>query len=443
MGDLFHILLYQPIFNLMMFIFGVFHSLTFAIIMTTIILRTLVLPLVLKSMRSMKATQALAPQVQEIRTKYKDDPVTANQQMMALYKENGVSPLGGCLPGLAQLPIFFTLFSVFQTMLPTGTDALALSHIATLNKDLYPFTHSLLGPNGLTQGNFPNLQFLWFQLNKPDPIFVLPVLTAILSYVQMRMAMMKPAQKNPGDPPDPTQQTMKYMPYIMPAFYLIIGIQYQTGLSLYILTTTIYGMIQQYYINGRNFGILFEGIPALSFLNRPSNDEVIPPPPVTRGRRTRVVVDAESNDGKPSSNGQSKTANNAKVPSLPSPRKSAQMLLESMESDEEELEEGSSIGNGNTIASQRTKSSSRSASPKRESVRLVSSHENGDTGAKSASVVKVASTAMPATSTNVVRTTKTPTRPVVATGTKPKGVGVSNSQRSGNVRTAGNPRKKK
>jgi YidC/Oxa1 family membrane protein insertase len=443
MGDLFHVLLYQPIFNLMMFIYGVFHSLPFAIIMTTILLRTIVLPLVLKSMRSMRATQSLAPQVQELRAKYKDDPVTANQQMMALYKENGVSPLGGCLPGLAQLPIFFTLFSVFQTMLPTGTDALTQSHLSTLNKDLYPFTYSLLGANGLTPSTFPNLQFLWFHLNRPDPIFILPVLTAILSYVQMRMAMMKPVQKNPGDPPDPTQQTMKYMPYIMPAFYLIIGIQYQTGLSLYILTTTIYGMVQQYFINGRNFGILFEGIPALSFLNRPSNEDVISPPPATGGRRSRVVVDSEPNSGKTSSNGQSKPANNAKVPSLPSPKKSAQGILDSMFSEEEQFEEGSTTGNGDNIASQRTKSSTRSASPKRESVRLVSTHENEDDGAKDTPVVKVASTSVPATSANIVRTTKTPTHPVVATGTKPKSAGVSNTHRSGNARTVGNPRKKK
>ena len=84
------------------------------IILLVVFMRLLLVPLFVKQMHSMRKMSALAPQLQELRKKYKGDKQTLNEETMRLYRENGVNPLGGCLPLLAQMPVFFALFSVLR-----------------------------------------------------------------------------------------------------------------------------------------------------------------------------------------------------------------------------------------------------------------------------------------------------------------------------------------
>src|SRR5690349_1521897 len=86
------------------------------IILLVVFMRLLLVPLFVKQMHSMRKMSALAPQLQELRKKYKGDKQTLNEETMRLYRENGVNPLGGCLPLLAQMPIFFALFSVLRAI---------------------------------------------------------------------------------------------------------------------------------------------------------------------------------------------------------------------------------------------------------------------------------------------------------------------------------------
>src|SRR6516165_1894124 len=84
------------------------------IVLLVVLMRLILVPLFVKQMHSMRKMSALTPQLQELRKKYKNDKQTLNEETMRLYRENGVNPLGGCLPLLAQMPVFFALFTVLR-----------------------------------------------------------------------------------------------------------------------------------------------------------------------------------------------------------------------------------------------------------------------------------------------------------------------------------------
>ena len=187
---------------------GVSYSL--AIILITVILKLLFWPLTQASTRSMKRLQALQPQMNAIREKYKDDPVKMNRKTMEFMKENKVSPLGGCLPMVLQIPVFIGFYRMIQ---------------------------SAIELRGAT--------FLWVKdLSKPDTLFVIPglgFLPAIgvpgvglpfnLLPLIMGATMLWQARLTPPSPGmDPTQQKiMRYLPLI----FLVILYNFSAGLTLY------------------------------------------------------------------------------------------------------------------------------------------------------------------------------------------------------------------
>ncbi|MDR7457729.1 MAG: membrane protein insertase YidC, partial [Armatimonadota bacterium] len=110
--------IFNAIVDLLAVGLGAFHSVTgsylVAIVLLTIAIRLLLHPLTRKQLRSMKAMQALAPQIEVLRRKYKDDPRQLNVEIMSLYRANNANPLGGCLPLLLQLPILYALFDLLR-----------------------------------------------------------------------------------------------------------------------------------------------------------------------------------------------------------------------------------------------------------------------------------------------------------------------------------------
>lgn len=192
----------KPMLKLMLWIQTHVGNWGLAIIILTLIIRTLVLPLYVSSFKSMKAMQKIQPQMQAIRTKYAEDPQKMNQEVMKLFKENKVNPLGGCLPMLLQLPIFIALYRVLSQSI-----------------ELY-------------QAPF----ILWIQdLSLKDPFFVLPVLMGISMFIQQKITPMSTT--------DPMQQKiMLWMPVIFSAMMLTLP----SGLTLYIFVSTVYGIVQHY-----------------------------------------------------------------------------------------------------------------------------------------------------------------------------------------------------
>jgi YidC/Oxa1 family membrane protein insertase len=174
-------------------------SYAWAIIVITFIIKLVFWPLTQASTRSMKRMQALQPQMKAIQEKYKDDPVKMNRKTMEFMKEHKVSPLGGCLPMLLQIPVFFGFYSMIQSAI------------------------ELRGAS-----------FLWISdLSRPDTLFLIPgtsfpfnLLPLIMGATMLWQARLTPA--SPGM--DPTQQKiMKYMPLM----FMVFLYNFSAGLTLY------------------------------------------------------------------------------------------------------------------------------------------------------------------------------------------------------------------
>ncbi|RME45179.1 MAG: membrane protein insertase YidC [Caldilineae bacterium] len=215
---------------------GVPYSFGFAIILFTLVIKALTYPLNQQQMKSARATQELQPKLKELQKKYANDKEKLAQAQMELYKEAGVNPLGGCLPMLVQMPIWFALYrALFQ--LASQTDA--------LNEGFF-WIPSLAGP---VTDRSAGLSWLWPFVNGAPPIgwvdaigyLVLPVLLVVTQLYMQRM--MSP----PSD--DPQQkamgQAMMFMPFMFGYFALIVP----SGLSLYWFTNNILSMVQQYFVN--------------------------------------------------------------------------------------------------------------------------------------------------------------------------------------------------
>ncbi len=265
-GDLFHYVFEQPIFNMLMAVYAIVHTFWLSIVIMTLLVRTAMIPLIFRQLKSSKVMQEIAPQIQQIQREYRGEPVVMQQKTSALYKQYGVNPYASCLPLLVQLPFIYGLYGAFNSIL---RDKTATAH--SLNAQLYPFIKPLYGPNGLI--HFPNTQFLGISLAQPDPTHILPVLAAILTFMQLRMSLKRSQNQNQpkvAGAADPNAMTMKLMQYIMPLFTLFIGLSFPSGLALYWIVTTGYSVVQQYFFNGRNWGGLFDGIPGLNRQPQPA-----------------------------------------------------------------------------------------------------------------------------------------------------------------------------
>jgi YidC/Oxa1 family membrane protein insertase len=193
-----------PMFKALQWIEGLVGNWGVAILILTLLIRIVFYPLTAKSYTASKKMQKLQPALNELKEKYKDDKQKQQQELMAMMAKEGVNPLGGCLPVLPQIPVFFGLNAV-------------LMHTFDLRQ----------APLGL-----------WIQdLSTHDPYYISPLLMALLMYVQQRMTPM-PSM-------DPTQaKIMRFLPIIFALFM----ISYPSGLVVYIITSTIFSIAQQQFM---------------------------------------------------------------------------------------------------------------------------------------------------------------------------------------------------
>ena len=187
------------------------------IIVFSILIKLLLYPLTKKSYQSMREMQRIQPLMTELRAKYKDDPQRLNKEMMKLYKEHGVNPMGGCLPMLLQMPLLFALFIVFRS---------------TIQLRGAPFIPGWINDLSRSEGlwHLPiSLPFYGNEFN------ILPILMAITMIFQSKMTTQDPKQKA--------------MIYIMPIFMLLIFNTLPSGLNLYYTMFNLLTIIQQIFIN--------------------------------------------------------------------------------------------------------------------------------------------------------------------------------------------------
>lgn len=180
-----------------------FGSYGMAIILLTVVIKLVLHPLTLKQLKSMKAMQKIQPELKNLQEKYKNKPQVMQQKLAQLYQKEGVNPLAGCLPMLIQMPI---LMAMYYT--------------------LYNFDYGAAEPS-----------FLWLpSLSATDPLYILPILSALTTFIQQKLSMT-----------ETTQQTKIFM-VVMPLFIGWISLNFPAGLVLYWVTMNIVQIIQQIWI---------------------------------------------------------------------------------------------------------------------------------------------------------------------------------------------------
>ena len=198
----------KPFFKVLLWIHTAIGNWGWAIILFTLLVKLVLFPLSYKGMMSMQKLKDLAPKMKELREKYKDDPAKLNMKMMEMYKKHGANPMGGCLPMLLQIPVFFALYRVL------------------LNADELQGAVWIPG---------------WIEnLATADPYYILPVLMGASMWFQQKIT--------PNNFTDPLQEKIfQWFPVIMALMFIIMP--FPSGLVLYWVVNNIFTIGQQYVIN--------------------------------------------------------------------------------------------------------------------------------------------------------------------------------------------------
>lgn len=223
--------IFKPITNALTWVFDALHGLIvscgidgesglsyiLAIVVLTIIIRAILLPFNIKAAKSNQGMQEIQPEVKKLQNKYKNDPTKMNEELMKLYKEKNVSMTGGCLPALLPMPILMALYYVFYNM-------------EAIN----------------------DKSFLWLtNLGAPDPYYILPVLSAIMTYLPSYL-MTKATQQPKTDSPEPDaapQMNMGAMNIFMSIFMGYMALKFKSILVIYWILGGIIQLITTYFIN--------------------------------------------------------------------------------------------------------------------------------------------------------------------------------------------------
>jgi YidC/Oxa1 family membrane protein insertase len=310
---------FLPLFNLLIALFRIpFFDFALAIIVFTIVIRTILAPLFVRQIRSQKEMQRMQPLVREIQRKHKGNRTKITEETMALYKEHGVNQFGGCLPVVLQLPILFALYQALirasgvitgfttnegnQAAFNALKDANVVQAVAgqantyqvafdgACNLPEYaqlpqflPLNCQLIDPIKLTSHVDTTVGWLLnLDLARIDHVFaiaipgvgfalsLLAVIAAILQFVQVKMTSPRP------NADDPTSGMTSTMMYTFPLLTIVWGGIFPSGLILYWVVYTAYLVVQQYLIMGwGNLFPLFGWTPSWA----PKGDDSPPPRP--------------------------------------------------------------------------------------------------------------------------------------------------------------------
>ncbi len=227
MGELFKVILHQPIFNGFVALYNLIPDVGVVIVVLTILIKVALYPLTNKSIKAQKSLTDLQPKLEELKQQYKDNQQQLAQETMKLYKEHKVNPLGSCLPLLLQLPIFLALYWVLR-------DA--------LTKDSFDLLYRFVA----SPGHINSVSLGVFDLAKPN--IVLAVLAGAAQFWQAKMFTRKQPPKKVGEAgKDESMMAAmnKQMLYVMPVMTVVIGLQLPGGLSLYWFFSTVLTALQQ------------------------------------------------------------------------------------------------------------------------------------------------------------------------------------------------------
>jgi len=224
----------EPFAKLLFFLMEIFHAVSrswgVSIILLTIALRLMLYPLNAWSIKSTMKMQQIAPKVAALQEKYKKDPKKAQAEVMGLYKQQGVNPLGGCLPLLIQMPFLIGMFDLLK------------SSFELRGAPFIPgWIDNLTAPDVVFSWGYP----IWFI---GTSFHLLPVLLAAVMYFQQKMSSTAP--KDPSQLTD-QQKQQKFMGNLMVIVFTVLFYNFPSGLNLYWLSSMLLGILQQWWMTKR------------------------------------------------------------------------------------------------------------------------------------------------------------------------------------------------
>ena len=226
--EAFNVILYQPLFNALIFLYQVIPDFGIAVIALTVLIRLLLYPSTAKSIKSQQAMSEIQPKVKEIQDKYDDDKEKQAQEMMELYQDKNVNPFSGCLPLLVQLPILIGLFRVFYR---------------GFEQEQMKYLYSFVSNPGVIDQSFLGL------VNLAEPNAVMAVLAGVFQFFQTKTSTASTPQS--GDDSGFGAMFKKQMIYLFPVITVFIVWRLPSAIALYWITTTMFMVAQQYYLKNK------------------------------------------------------------------------------------------------------------------------------------------------------------------------------------------------
>jgi len=202
-----------------------------AILLFTLILRVATVPFTIRQLESTRAMQAVQPRIQELQKKYKD-PKRRQEEMVKLYRENSINPLGCAMPLVIQMVVFIALYRALVFTVGGSPESLI-----GLSQRLYPFS--------FLQTSVPlNQHFLWLDLGAKDTTFILPLIVGLSTYVQQKMTMTPNASAQ-------MQQQQQMMTWMMPMMLVFLTLNLPSGVGVYWVASNVFSLVVSYYVYGR------------------------------------------------------------------------------------------------------------------------------------------------------------------------------------------------
>lgn len=223
-------LVYQPILQTLLWLYHLTgDNLGLATILLTLLIRGILIPFTLPSLRAAKKMASLKPQLDALKLKYGKDKKVFQQKQLEFYKEHKVNPAGGCLPYLAQFVVLIALYQVFMKTLDGGESILS------------------------------NTNFLLWDLRNKDTTYILPALAGFLQLITS-LAIMPGVENKPEkregtkeqkeDIAEMASSMQQQMVFLMPIMTIVFAIQFPSGLALYWVITTAFSLVQQLIVSG-------------------------------------------------------------------------------------------------------------------------------------------------------------------------------------------------
>ena len=226
----------HPLVSLLLTMNAFTHSFGVSIFLFTLLMRSLLLPLSIQGMKSQKEMQLLKPKLDELKKKFAKEPTKLQQAQAELYKKEGINPVSGCIPYLAQFFILIVLYQALDIVLKAGDQV------------------------GV-------MQFFWMNLSKPDQYFVLPVIAGVSQFILSVMILpgaekhdlipnaskvkkVKQENKKEDDMLEMAETMQKQMIFTMPIITGIMAMKFPSGLAWYWVVSTLYSIAQQWYVSG-------------------------------------------------------------------------------------------------------------------------------------------------------------------------------------------------